>query len=106
MCFDYFHRQRQFEERTACVGSLVRIHLTKLVYADEHGLTNGTIVPDDVIWRQNGQVERCFTGGRYSVNPVGVYPSCSFTGVVRWGGRLWTHNYFASAPGSTNGLSR
>jgi hypothetical protein len=93
LIWDYLARKRAFAERTACVGSLVRIRLVKEIYAEEHGLTNGAIVPEDVIWRENGHVERCWSGGGYSINPVGVYPSCSHTGVVRWSGRLWNHEW-------------
>ena len=88
---DYFARKRAFAQSTACVGSLVRIRLTKLVYAEEHSLTNGIVIPDQVVWLQNGGVERCGAGGRYSINAVGEYPSCSYTGVVRWGGQGWRH---------------
>jgi hypothetical protein len=88
----YFaHQQRAFAQRTACVGSLIRIRLAKLVYAEEHGLTNGAVIPDEVVWRENGIVERCGSGGRYSINAVGAYPSCSYNGVVRLSGRLWRH---------------
>ncbi len=90
---DYLHREREFHERTACVGSLTRIRLTKIVYADEHRLIDGAVIPDEVVWRENGQIERCLSGGQYSVNPVGTVPSCSYTGVVRWSGRLWRHEY-------------
>jgi hypothetical protein len=96
---DYLRRERQFFERTACVGSLLRIKLTKAVYAEEHGLTNGAMIPDDVVWRENRQTERCLSAGHYSINSVGVPPSCSYTGVVRWAGRLWTHSL-------TNGSSQ
>ena len=88
---DDLARKRGFAQRTACVGSLIRIRLTKLVYAEEHGLTNGAVIPDEVIWRENGRIERCGAGGRYSINAIGEYPSCSYTGVVRWSGRLWRH---------------
>lgn len=88
---DYLTRKRNFHERTACVGSLVRIRLTKLVYAEDRGLTNGAVIPDEVVWRENGVVERCLSGGRYSINAIGVNPSCSYGEVVRWSGRLWRH---------------
>jgi len=45
LALELLHRERQFERRTACVGSLTRIRLTKLVYAEEHGLTNGAVIP-------------------------------------------------------------
>ena len=96
---DYVHRKRLFEERTACVGSLTRLRLSKSSYAAEYGLTNGAVIPDDVVWRENGILEHCLSGGRYSINPLGIDPSCSYTGVVRWAGRLWTH-------GLTNGSSQ
>jgi hypothetical protein len=88
---DYLVRKSAFEQRTACVGTLTRLSLTKLVYAQEHGLTNGAVIPDEVVWRENGKVEQCQSGGRYSINVVGVDPSCSYTGVVRWSGRSWRH---------------
>ena len=88
---DYLSRKRAFAERTACVGSLTRIRLTKTLYEQDHSLTNGAAISGDVVWRENGHVERCPSGGLYSINPVGVYPSCSHTGVVRWHGRLWSH---------------
>lgn len=97
--YDHFHRKRQFEIQVICIGSLVRIELTKLAYADEHGLTNGAVIPDEVIWRENGKVERCFFGGHYSVNPVGVAPSCSYTGLVHWHGHVLRHSL-------TNGSSQ
>ena len=88
---DYLTRKRAFAERTACVGTLIRLRMTKLLYAEDHGLTNGAVIPDEVVWRENGLVEHCHSGGRYSINAVGVDPSCSYTGVVRWSGRLWRH---------------
>jgi hypothetical protein len=102
--FDYLKRGRGFAQRTACVGSQVRINLTKHAYAVEHGLTNCAIIPDEVIWRENNHTEQCFSGGQLSINPVGVPPSCSFTGVVRWRGRLWSHDYYGQAQRSTGGL--
>jgi hypothetical protein len=90
---DYLSRKRAFAQRTACVGSLIRIRLTKEFYAQEHSLTNGATISENDVWRENGHVERCFSGGRYSINPVGVYPSCSYTGVVRWRGQLWSHKW-------------
>lgn len=104
---DYLHRKRLFAERTACVGAQVRISLAKELYAHDHGLSHGAPIPEAEVWRQNGAVERCLAGGHYSVNPVGVFPSCSYTGTVRWGGRSWTHDDLASAKGlTTNGLSQ
>ncbi len=103
---DYLHRERQFAERTACVGTQVRLNLAKELYAHDHGLTNGVVIPEAAVWRENGRVERCFAGGHYSINPVGVFPSCSYTGIVRWHGHLWTHNDLATGKGLTNGLSR
>jgi hypothetical protein len=88
---DSLTRKRAFAERTACVGSLNRIRLTKLVYSEDHNLTNSAVIPDEIIWRENGVTERCHSGGQYSINAVGVDPSCSYTGVVRWSGRLWRH---------------
>lgn len=90
---DYLSRRRGFAERTACVGSLIRIRLTKELYEQDHSLTNGATISLDVVWKENGHVERCSSGGQYSVNPVGVYPSCSYTGVVRWRGQLWSHKW-------------
>jgi hypothetical protein len=98
LSFDYLQR-RQIAKRTACLGSLNRIRLTKLVYAEEHGLTNGAVIPDEVIWRENRLIERCFSGGHYSINPVGVDPSCNYTGLVRVHGRLLGHSL-------TSGLSQ
>ncbi len=103
---DCLHRKRQFAVRTACVGTQVRLHVAKEMYAHDHGLTNGDDIPEAAVWRENGRVERCFAGGHYSINPVGVFPSCSYTGVVRWHGRLWTHNDLAAGKVLTNGLDR
>lgn len=88
---DYLARRRGFAERTACVGSLIRMRLTKELYAEHHGLTNGAVIPDEVFWRENGAVEHCPAGNHYSINAVGVDPSCSYPVVVRWSGRLWRH---------------
>ena len=95
---DSLARKRSFAERTACVGTLTRLRLAKTLYADEHGLTNGAAIPDDLVWQLNdlvwqlnGVVEHCRSGGRYAINGVGMDPTCSFTGVVRWSGRLWRH---------------
>ena len=74
LSFDYVQR-KQVAKRTACLGSLNRIRLTKLVYAGEHGVTNGAAIPGEVIWRENRLIERCFSGGHYSINPVGVQVS-------------------------------
>lgn len=92
IAYGHFHRKRQFQMQVACIGNLVCIELTKLAYADEHGLTNGAVIPDEVIWRENEHVERCFAGGHYSVNPVGVVPSCSYTGLVHWHGHVLRHS--------------
>jgi hypothetical protein len=77
LSFDYLQR-RQIAKRTSCLGSLNRIRLTKLAYAEDHGLTNGAVIPEEVIWRENRLVERCYSGGHYSIKPVGVDPSCSY----------------------------
>jgi hypothetical protein len=92
IAYDRFHRKRQFQMQVACIGNLVCIELTKLAYATEHGLTNGAVIPEDVIWREHGHVGRCFAGGNYSVNPVGVAPSCSYTGFVHWHGHILRHS--------------
>ena len=103
---NHLYRKWQFAERSACIGAQVRINLAKEAYAQKHGLTNGAVIPAALVWRENGGVEQCFAGGHYAINPVGVIPSCSYTGTVRWGKRLWTHNDLANAKGLTNGLSR
>ena len=102
---EHFHRKHLFSERTACIGTLIRINLAKMVYADEHGLSNGVIVPEDVIWKQERGMHKCFSGGTYSINPVGVSPSCSYTGRVRWDGRYWTHRWSWAGYGLTTGRS-
>ncbi len=91
--YDYHQRERLFFERTACVGSMIRLNLSKEIYAMEHHLTNGAVIPDDALWPEYGKVEECLSGGHYSLNVVGMYRSCSYTGVVRWKGRLWRHEY-------------
>lgn len=88
---DYLARERAFAERTACVGSLTRLRLAKALYAQEHDLTNGTVIPDEAVWRQNGILEHCHSGGTYSLNAAGADPTCSHTGAARWSGRLWKH---------------
>jgi hypothetical protein len=103
---DYFHRNREFAKRTACIGTLIRLNLAKVVYAQDHGLTNGAVVPEGEIWSQEGGVHRCFSGGEYLINPVGVSPSCSYTGSVRWQGRHWTHQWSWAGYGLTNGSSQ
>lgn len=103
---DYLHRKRQFAVRTTCVGTQVRLILAKEMWAHDHGLTNGAVIPEAAVWQQNGRVERCFAGGHYSINPVGVFPSCSYTCIVRWRGRLWTHNDLSAGKALTNGFSR
>jgi len=90
---DYRARRRAYHERTACVGALIRMRMCKEVYAEDHGLTNGATISEDVVWKQNGGIERCLSGGRYSINPVGAYPSCSYTGVVQWHQKLWSHKW-------------
>ena len=55
---DYLIRKRAFAERTACVGSLIRLRLTKPVYVEKHGLTNGVVIPNEVFWSETGVVER------------------------------------------------
>jgi hypothetical protein len=87
----HFVAKRGFAERTACVGTLTRLRLAKAFYAQEHGLTNGAAIPDEAVWRENGRVEQCGSGGHYSINVVGVDPSCSYTAVVRWSGQMWRH---------------
>ena len=103
---DYRQRDRQFFERTACVGSLVRLHLAKECYAEEHHLTNGAPIPEGALWPAYGSSESCLSGGRYSVNCVGTDPSCSYTGTVRWKGRLWRHELPRVRDGMTDGLSQ
>ena len=91
--YDYHQRERLFLERTACVGSMIRLNLSKKIYAMEHQLTNGAVIPHGALWPEYGRVEECLSGGHYSLNVVGMYPSCSYVGVVRWKGRLWRHEY-------------
>jgi hypothetical protein len=90
---DHRGRKRGFAQRTACVGNMVHIRLVKLVYAEEHGLTNGATIPDPFVWQELGRTQRCAAGGSYAIRRVGEWPTCSYTGVVRWSGRLWTHAY-------------
>jgi len=90
---DHLARKRGFAQRTACVGNMVHIRLAKLGYAEAHGLTSGAIIPDALVWREVGWTQRCASGGSYTIRPVGEWPTCSYTGVVRWSGRLWTHAY-------------
>lgn len=89
---DYRERQRGFAERTSCVGTLTRLRLAKAMYAQDHGFTNGAVIPEQAVWHENGMVEHCPSGGRYSINIIGVDPSCSHTEVVRWSKRLWRHS--------------
>lgn len=103
---NYLHRKRLFAQRTACIGTLIRINLAKVVYAHDHGLTNGALVPEEVVWEQERGKHGCFSGGTYSINPIGVSPSCSYTGRVRWDGRYWTHQWSWAGYGLTNESSQ
>jgi hypothetical protein len=91
-----------FARRTACVGSLTRICLSKELVAKELGLTNGAAIPAGALQRIAGQVpEVCPDGGSYVINPVGVMPQCTFTNVcytwkfnrqtMRFERRAWWH---------------
>jgi hypothetical protein len=90
ICTRHFQRRSAFAERTACVGNLVLLKLAKEVYAQDHNLTNGAVVPEAAIWQQAGKRPQCFSGGSYSINTVGELPTCSYTGIVA--GRVYRHH--------------
>jgi hypothetical protein len=90
---DFLAGKRALAERTACVGTLTRLRLTKAMYAQDHGLTNGAVIPDEVVWRDNGVVEHCHSGGRYSIKPLELIRrgpiEQSFEGANAFGNALW-----------------
>ena len=88
---EYYQRLR-FAQRTACVGNLVQINLEKIFYADEHGLTNGSVIARELILPGLGYTPRCRMGGSYSFNAIGAVPTCSYTGTLRWKGFTWRHS--------------
>ena len=88
-----FYRRLRFAQRTSCVGNLVRLNLAKLVYTEEHGLTNGSMIPPQVIFTNIAlRPPLCRMGGTYSVNAVGTTPTCSYTGTIRWKAMTWKHS--------------
>lgn len=81
--------EREFQARTSCVSNLHHISMFKKLYAQEHGLTNGTPVTfADVMSDDNRSQYRCLKDGTYSINPIGIAPSCSYTQAV-WHKRYW-----------------
>lgn len=87
-----FYRRLRFAQRTACVGNLVRLDLAKIFYAEEHGLTNGSMIAPQAVLTNLGPTPRCRMGGNYSLNAVGTASTCSYTGTIRWNEMTWRHS--------------
>jgi hypothetical protein len=70
-----------------CQENLVKIDRAKEQWALENKLSNGTEIPDSKaflsdpnLFGPNGYIKEkmiCPSGGTYTVNPIGVNPTCS-----------------------------
>ena len=80
----YVEEDRAFSNRSSCVANLHHIQMAKSVYANENGLPAGSVLPHAAVWGQmEGRIPRCPDGGTYTLNAVGQWPACSYTGIVR-----------------------
>jgi hypothetical protein len=96
--------KRAAYQRQLCAGVLNDIRMAKSFAEEELGLTNGDIVPENVLSKYLDRREHvCPCGGRYLINPVGANPQCTFTGVyhtwsldwktLRVQRQTWRHEY-------------
>jgi hypothetical protein len=83
--------------------NLVDIQIAKVFVAEELGLTNGVSIPENELKPFLQRREHlCPDGGMYLINPVGIDPECTYTGVChtwhvnketkRIERRTWKHN--------------
>lgn len=94
----HVHNKREFQARTSCVSNLHHISMFKKLYAQKHELTNGTSVTfSDVMSEEDRSRYRCRKGGTYTINAIGIAPSCSYTQAV-WHKRYW-HEFGGDPPG-------
>ncbi len=81
----WYIRQRQnrdFAERTACVGNLAYIKVAKSVCSQEQNLSEGDLIPILALTNHLGKSLdefKCPKGGNYSIGKVGELPSCNYS---------------------------
>jgi hypothetical protein len=70
-------------DRAACLGVLAVIESAKMSYQEDHAVTNGTRVTEKDIeqYVEGGFIRlKCPSGGKISLNPIGVSAECSIHG--------------------------
>lgn len=72
--------QYRYDTHTgACDGNLRLIEHAKGVYEIKNNKKAGdSVETNKVIEYLDGGMPRCFSGGVYTLNEIGVYPSCSY----------------------------
>jgi len=63
-----------------CIDNLRVIDTSKEWYAHQHGLKPGENVPPEALIELHAWPKKCPSGGKYTINPVGVDPLCSVPG--------------------------
>lgn len=76
-----FFRARETRQKNTCIANLQQLEKAKIAWAADNGITNGTPIDDRFytgpIFIPN--IPCCPAGGVYSINPIGVPPTCSLT---------------------------
>jgi hypothetical protein len=80
-----FVQAKEFSQQALCVNNMRMIDVVKDQAALEHNLTAGESVSEDLL-SESLQVPvssmLCPKGGVYSINPVGVEPTCTEHGAI------------------------
>lgn len=78
-----FMKSREKSQAKTCMNSLRQIYYAKEHFASQNSLSAGDPVTEsDVAVFLNHGLPVCPAGGAYAINPVGVDPTCTFSGHV------------------------
>ncbi|MCL5270244.1 MAG: hypothetical protein M1457_06795 [bacterium] len=83
--FPGIRRMQRDDMRRDCIENLVRIECAKEQYALDQQLKSGAPCSFDLLFKDGKNLKRrpiCPAGGKYSVNPIGQLPTCSYPGHV------------------------
>ena len=74
-------RMRANDARQSCLENLALITAAKERYAVDYDLKNGAAIPLALLIKEGKLLKTdpvCPSGGKYTVNPLGVAPTCSY----------------------------
>jgi hypothetical protein len=74
------YRDAEGHKAYLCVDNLRKIEIAKDLYAHDHGLKPGDIVPDKALVEARAWPLKCPSDGTYTINPVGTRAVCSIPG--------------------------